>query len=279
MKLLLVLAFACLHFTSVVHAKEHLKQMHYIESNSWVFGASVGYGILSNPLHGSDKLALFILPDIRFYGENFSFENLNISYALLEKPSIVIELVSTQNEDGLYFPGKAREGYAAFTGAPPSATLDLYEDELMPVIPTHRSMSYLAGLETRYYGWLNVYASWKKDVSNVHHGSEARVRAIKQTQLANTQLSLEAAAIYKSKRLAHYYYHTSAHDTSNSQLTYNPQAAINYLLKLNVAYPLNENYSLVAFVQKKWLAKEISDSPSVTDSSSYGFFIGVKYVF
>jgi len=278
MKLLLASALALLHLLSIVHAKEHAEQAHYIPSNSWILGTSIGYGELSNPLYSSDKLPLFILPDIRYYGEKFSFDNLNFSYALLEKPGMVIELISTQNEDGIYFPGKARKGYAALSGAHTGVTLDLFQAELAPVTPTHRSMSYLAGVETRFYGWLNLYASWQTDISNVHHGNEAKVRAIKQAHFANSQFSLEATVTYKSKRLSHYYYHTGQRDTSNSRLFYNPQAATNYLVKLNVAYPLNENFALVAFAQKKWLAKEITNSPSVIDRSPYGFFIGVKYV-
>gem|GEM_PF-900575 len=278
MKSFVVILFTLLNILSSAQAAERIMKEQYIDSNSWILGASIGYGKLSNPLVERDDIPLYILPDIRYYGNRLSLDNLNVSYSLLEKPGFVVELVGSQNQDGIFFPGDDRKGYAALAGHHPGSPLDLLGNEKKLIAPKHRSMSYLAGVEMRYYGWLNLFASWQSDVSNVHHGHETRIRAIKHAKLAGLQLSLEMTAVLKSKNLIDYYYSVDINESANFRNFYSAGSTTNYLLKVNFAYPLSKNFAFVGSVQNKWLGSEISDSPVVIDDSSNSFFVGIKYV-
>jgi outer membrane protein len=260
-------------------AEEEARQ--YAETHSWVIAASVGIGKLQNPLTEQDDIPLYVLPDIRYYSEKFSIENLGLSYAILEKKGIVIELLGEQNFDGLYFPGEHRTGYSALAGAHPAKPWDLLATSPVkpePLAPSHRSMSYLAGIEVRKYGWLDTFFSVQKDVSNVHQGYEAKLRLIKPFRLGKWQMSSEASAIYKSGKLANYYYGISEKDTFNTALYYQAAATVNYYLAFNLAYSITERLAMVASVQQLFIKGDIAKSPVVSNESPFGFFLGVKYV-
>lgn len=252
----------------------------YIESNSWVLGAAFGYGKLENPLVDRDDIPLYVLPDIRYYGERLTIDNLDFSYALAEKKGLVIELLGSQNIDGVYFPGEHRKGYGAIVGAHPARPIDLLEPEpsKKPLSPSHRSMSYLMGLELRHYAWLDTYFSWQTDVSKVHHGNEANLKFIKHFPLEKFNITLEGNATYKSAKLVNYYYGVGIQDIINSLKFYSASSTINYHIGITAAYPISENLAIIASLKQQWLGDEIVKSPVVHDESPQSYFLGVKYV-
>ncbi|MFY8274574.1 MipA/OmpV family protein [Pseudoalteromonas sp. SSDWG2] len=250
----------------------------YQPSNSWVLGAAFGYGKLASPLKGRQEIPLYILPDVRYYGERFSLDNLNASYALIEKKGWVVELIGSQNFDGVYFPGKHRQEYGAFAGSFSGSFYDLLTPR--PAAPAHRSMSYLGGVETRFYDsqWVNVYISWQKDVSNVHHGSETKLRLLKNISLQPFQVSLEGRLTYKSDALSRYYFSVREGDIVSGDHHYQASATLDWLLGVNVAYPMSEQLAAVASFQQQWFGGGVNDSPLLRTTAPYSFFVGIKYV-
>ncbi|WP_462156859.1 MipA/OmpV family protein [Pseudoalteromonas sp. GB56] len=260
------------------HASE--EDYVYVDSNSWVIGAAFGYGKLASPLKNREGIPLYVLPDIRYYGERLSIDNLNVSYALLEKKGWVVELVGSQNIDGIYFPGKHRREYGALTGSFPGMVLDLFDTPTVPTRPSHRSMSYLAGIEARYYNsrWANIYVSWQSDVSNVHHGNEAKIRVLKYLELQSLKFSFEARLTHKSERLSDYYYGVKYSDVVESDLDFTARANTDFLLGVNIAYPVTENLAAITSFHQQWLGSGVNNSPLLRTTAPYSFFVGLKYV-
>lgn len=275
-----VLAVFSLLVLFVTDAKANANaEGRYFETGTWYFGLSAGSGIMQNPLHDQEDIPLTILPDIRYYGEKFSIENLSLGYALLEKPNFVIELIGEQNQDGTYFPGRLRSEYAAFVGPHHASPLDLWGRQREPEEPNPRSMSYMSGIELRYYNWINTFITLATDVSNLHNGNAIRVEIQKDFSLGNFKLSSAVSLIHKDKNLIDYYYSFDERDTLVSDNFYFANSATNYLLQLNVAYPITPHFAFVAAYNKTFLDKTISDSPIVVRKHITGSFIGVKYAF
>lgn len=251
----------------------------YFDVGTWYFGVSAGYGEMENPLYEQGDIPLIILPDVRYYGEKLSIENLSISYALLEKPNFVLELIGEQNQDGTYFPGSLRQEYAAFIGPHHGVPLDLWPTEREPQEPSARSMSYMSGIELRYYNWVNTFITLATDVSNVHKGNAFRVEIQKDFSIANITLSSAVSVIHKDKQLIDYYYSFDERDTDFPNEFYFAGSATNFLFQLNAAYPLSANFAVVAAYNKTWLDDTITNSPIVIRDHMSASFLGVKYAF
>lgn len=251
----------------------------YFDVGTWYFGVSAGYGEMENPLYEQKDIPLIILPDVRYYGEKLSIENLSISYALFEKPDFVLELIGEQNQDGTYFPGSLRKEYAAFIGPHHAMPLDLWPSEREPQEPSARSMSYMSGVEVRYYNWVNTFITLATDVSNVHQGHAFRVEIQKDFSIANIMFSSSVSLIHKDKQLIDYYYSFDERDTEFPAEFYEAGSATNYLFQLNAAYPLSANFALVAAYNKTWLDDTIANSPIVVRDHMSASFLGVKYAF
>ncbi len=281
MRFYVVLTLALLFLCSFcLHAQDELDD-RLVDSDRWFFGVALGYGQLENPLVKEKDIPLYILPDIRYYGERFAIENLDLSYALVEKKGFVLELIGSQNLDGLFFPGDHRDGYAAVAGIHPAKPWDLFDEPISepePVAPPHRSMSYMAGFELRYYSWIDAFISLQTDVSNVHHGEQLKVALQKNFQLAKLKVAVEANAQYKSKQLTRYYYNIDERDIANIDLYYIAEPAMNYQLQFNFAYPIAERWFAVASLRKLWIDSSLRQSPVIEQGQTVSYFIGVKYV-
>lgn len=251
----------------------------YFDVGTWYFGLSAGTGTMQNPLHEQEDIPLSILPDIRYYGEKLSIENLSVSYALLEKPNFVLEVIGEQNQDGTYFPGSLRSEYAAFVGPHHASPLDLWPNDREPEKPSPRSMSYMSGVELRYYNWVNAFITLATDVSNLHHGNALRLELQKDFSIANVQFSSSVSLIHKDKKLIDYYYSFDERDTNIPTDFYYAGAATNFFFQLNAAYPVTPHFAFVAAYNKTWLDDTIVNSPIVVRGQITATFLGVKYAF
>ncbi|SET78133.1 MipA/OmpV family protein [Thalassotalea agarivorans] len=263
---------------SQAHASAPVEKDRIVNVGEWMFGASLGVGAFANPLHYEEDIPLYILPDIRYYGEKFSLENLNLSYALIEKPNWVVEVIGQQNIDGIYFPGNGRRAIAAMSGSALVAPFGPDGDIVsIPQKPIHRSLSYLAGLEVRRYGTIDWLASIAHDISNVHHGYEVNLRAQYGFSLYNLLGEVEIGAVYKSDKLNNYYY--SVEHTIVAANLYQAAAGTNVNASITLSYPLAETWYLVSALKYEHLSSQITDSPMVQDDNTLAYFTGVKYIY
>lgn len=251
----------------------------YFDVNTWYLGVSVGIGAMENPLFEQKDIPLYVLPDIRFYGEKISIENLSVSYSLVEKKDFVFEIIGEQNQDGTFFPGSLRKSYAALIGPFQSSTLTLEPADEGPKTPSARSMSYMSGVELRYYNWLNTFVTLSSDISNVHGGNQLRIEFQKDFSIGQLQLSSSIKWSYKDKRLAGYYYSFDERDSINERDHYYANAATNAHFQINAAYPINQNLAIVAGLSRNWLDETVTNSPIVVKGKVSASFLGAKYVF
>ena len=246
----------------------------------WYLGVSLGGGQMQSPLHEQSDIPLSIVPDIRYYGERITIENLDVSFAIFEKKGFALELIGEQNQDGVYFPGNFRKEYGALIGPFNGSTLNLsqHQEELLET-PGPRSMSYMSGIELRYYNWINAFVSWTKDISDVHNGESIRIDLQKTFSIGKVFISVNLKTTFKDEKLVHYYYGFDQRDTLILQKYYAGSATTNQMLQANVAYPLTEELAIVAAYSRTWLGDSIKNSPVVTDGQIDSSFFGVKYVF
>jgi len=275
--------FALLVTTSV-RANDAVNTSQLVNAKEWQFGVTLGYGQLRQPVAKQENIKLFFIPDVRYYGENFSIENLNVSYALVEQPNLVIELVGKQNFDGIYFPGDHRDAFAAvaasgtFIRQPMFSSKDLQQAiDAEEVMPQHRSMSYMAGAELRRYGTLDFFVSTLFDVSNVHHGYEIDFSVRFQQQFSSISSDIEVGYIHKSDKMSNYYYGVehAKYDQNNHTLS----SSNNFYLQYTTAYPLAENWFALAVIKKQWLDSDIRRSPVIDQSNILSYFVGIKYMY
>lgn len=282
-KLITALVLLCLANAISVCANEQNDANGYLfNSNQWHFATAIGYGQYANPLNQGNDLAVYVLPDIRYFGERVSIDNLTLAYSLYEKPNWVVELSTKQNLDGLYFPGKHRNTYAALNGVHPGRPWELNKEPVnysVPVSPTHRSLSYLAGVEVRYYGALNVQASWHQDISNVHHGSEALLNLTKSIQMPDYLIEFGVFLNFKSSKLSNYYYSPTEADLFGIPPDYTAGSGINRGVIVSYAKPISDSLALVASYSYTQFATSIANSPLLSSHSKHNYFAGVKYVF
>lgn len=251
-----------------------------VSVDQWVLGVSAGFGSISNPLRNSEDIPLYILPDIRYYGGNFSIENLNVSYSLYEHPDVVVELVGQQNLDGLAFPGKNRNVVGSL-GRPSIFSKDPrnQEVELPTLLLKHRSLSYMAGLEFRYYGDIDANMSITHDISNVHHGMEINASLHKTWYLDEIIVETKLGLVYKDADLTRYYYNAEYELHAFQEYNYVASDAVNYHVMFALTYPLQENWYLVSNIKNEWLDSAIHRSPIVTNDEVLTYFFGIKHLF
>jgi len=280
LSLIALIALLTMPFTNIQATNiSEIENSLYMPTGEWVFGVSFGYGKLLNPLNKQDDIPLYLLPDIRYYGEKFSIENLDISYNLYQRKNLIIEVIGQQNIDGLYFPGENRSFVASLTGIP-SFGQQIEDDIVEPELPEpdKRSLSYMAGVELRYYSDVNFLLSTTTDVSNVHNGQEVKASLHKSFNLQSLVVELETGVTFKSKDLTHYYYNTELPTGVFEENIYETESALNYHLKVDLTYIYNKNWYLVSTFKSEWLDDTIYNSPVVVKDKVQSFFVGVKYV-
>ena len=266
------------------YADETVNTSQLVESNEWQLGVTLGYGQLEQPVAHSDNIELFIIPDIRYYGENFSVENLDVSYALVQQPNIVVELVSKQNFDGIYFSGDHRDAFASFAASgtfirQPGSTKKQEQDPAAEenILPQHKSLSYMAGTEFRRYGKINYFLTTLVDVSNVHNGYELNFNLHYQYKFEKINGNFEVGIIHKSDKMSNYYYGVDYAQFEKNN--YKLGSSNNYYLQYTTAYSLSEHWYALAVVKQQWLDSNIGRSPIITRSNILSYFVGIKYIY
>lgn len=260
-----------------------------IDVNSWLLGASLGYGEITSHLTDEDDIGLYVLPDIRYYGEKFYFENSTLGYSLAETPRYSVELLGRVNLDGLVFPEKYRNVIAAFASQLSSRNFlgdlgpQLPQTEEEPVLyPQEKQLSYMVGAVARWYlPYSHLSWSVTKDVTAGHYGIESQLSSVSYFQLAQVSLELQLALNYKSQRLTNYYYGVdeSALPTGFDYLQYKPDAALNWHAQIQMAYPISESWFLVTSLRYEAWHSEITQSPIVKQDASLAYFSGIKWVY
>jgi outer membrane protein len=133
-----------------------------------------------------------------------------------------------------------------------------------------RKTTYLVGPE-----WLFTVGSVAGQVSALyeatgrHKGYEVRAAVAAPLVQTTSSLVLSAGFTWKSSQLVDYYY--------GVDVLYEPRAALSPFIKLGFSRPIDDRWSINAFVHHEFLGSAIADSPIVAEDSVTTAFAGVVF--
>lgn len=281
-KLLLIAAL----FSAMASADE---QSIYAAQSGWQFGLSTGYGKIDNPVHNSDDIPLYVIPNIEaFYGD-FAFTNFELSWTPLSYDHHQLSFVAKMNRDGLYFIDSLASSSvlaslttSALPGAPrpPSAQTQPNARKRVGNIQNigERELSFLGGAQY-LFDWQQwrVSASVFSELTHYYHGQQAEL-ALSRYQQWNKHLVVASVQMqYQSNELTKYYYGSQRPELAAGFSYYQPQHAFNTSVQLTYQYQLDEKWRIISDIKWQTLDDEIADSPLVSKQHLLSYYAGVAW--
>ena len=277
--LLLWLGTAAASPSARADAAEDCDGSDCVTVGDWEFGLSIGYGERSNPLHDGERIPLWLIPRVRYYGERFFLENLELGYTLLDRPALMVNVIATPGYDRMYF---ARwdpnnifidlQGNAVTPGAG-VARIDLAGLD-------KRRLAYLAGVE---FSGGTDHIEWQlqllNDVSGVHDGSELRVASSLMGGEGDWRVGAGLGLTWKSAALVDYYYGIRPHEVTDGRSEYDGRASWNPFVKFSLSKRINDAWQWRLHWHYEWLGNGITDSPIVEQGHVSTLFFGGDYHF
>ena len=73
------------------------------EVGEWNFSVSLGAGVYTNPLNGTNNTPLILIPKISYYGDKVFFENNTLGYTFFNNEHLVVSAVTQLNHEKAHF--------------------------------------------------------------------------------------------------------------------------------------------------------------------------------
>lgn len=276
-----------------------------IKKSQWDLALAVGLGVKSNPMVKTDDYPLIVLPSIKYYGDNFYFDNGDFGYTLADEAHYSVSLLSRINDEYAHFvnwhPSNILAGVITeaneepVDGVPPAGGDD--EDnpddpvtdpgpttppKLSPQELAKRRISWDAGLQFHYY--FTSYARLRlrvlQDISGEHQGQSFNLKWSNDHLVGSGWLlSYSIGFDWLSDELTNYYYGVSERDKVAQESYYQTHSAFQPFARVGARYRINENWNFVSHLYYQKLATTIEQSPLVDESYWVASFVGVNYVF
>jgi len=288
-----------------------VSQSGCVAVGEWDIAIGVGGGLRGNPLIDGNDLPLFILPQIRYYGERFFFDTDTAGFTFYEDAGHFINGVATVGFEQLYFSTRSVgdliiEPGPISRGGQQTLALDEYKlDEndfyagidageadgkgeaktdintLIDIDQLHkRGTAGLMGLEYGLFrGAWELNLQMLSDVTSVHHGQEVRAAVARFIPVAQELFELTGGFSWQSSDLLNYYYGIDSSEVSDSRLTYYPSDGVSPFLRLDWRRRISSAWSWQATVHQRWLSKEISESPLLDENRVLMVYLGGLYHF
>ncbi|WP_185960731.1 MipA/OmpV family protein [Aliidiomarina halalkaliphila] len=268
-----------------------------VDTRTWHFKLSAGYGERSNPLHGAKNLPIYVIPDVYYYGDRFFLDNGTLGYSLRQRSRFELSAITKFNLERAYFASNltgfwlgnqvvSGSGDIGFTpppddsdptGSSGSSGLTLNIDDV-----ASRKWAVDAGIQLDSYPYQNLHLRIQvlTDITGVHNGQQANVRVATPLQGRFGLIELGAELHWKSDDLIDYYYGIGPRDQGVPPAYYYQGSSVwQPALTLSWHYPLAEKWSWVSSGRMQWLGSGMSDSPLVERRHVFTFFTGVQYRF
>lgn len=253
----------------------------------------VGIGMRSNPVLDSEDIPVFILPEIRYYGERFFFDTDTAGLALMDIRGHMLNAVGTIGFDQVYF--KSRnigtlyiDAGAAFGSSGKNTFAEASSGEESPppaqeidLARLHsRETAGLAGLEYAFYNqYWDLRLQLLQDITGVHEGQEVRAGLAHLFSLGGEAFEAAGGFSWQSEKLLQYYYGVEPTEVENPDLSYRANDGVSPFIRLDWRRPIANRWSWQATFHYRWLAPEIRRSPLVDESSIVTFHLGGVYHF
>lgn len=249
-------------------------------SGDFTFQVSAGYGLIENPLEARNDIDVYVLPEFSYYGERFYMENFVLGYSLHETPNLMIDLFGYFNQDGYFFELDGIEKITLSTVLGVSPTRLPIGRVVKDMKDIERQLSYMGGLNITYRSYQFDYNfSYAKDISNVHHGIEAKFAFRHTAVWSNWMLATSAVFTHKSAQINDYYYLLREQEVPFRFSEESLGSSLTAKLELLTSYRFNEHLSGNWLLQRTWFDAKLKTSHLVEDSHYWTTFIGLTYRF
>lgn len=265
----------------ILLASSAMAEPERIEINSLQLGLSVGVGGSQTPVTGSDNVFTPVIPHVRYYAENWYFDDFSLGYNLLDKPWLLVDAVTLFNQDGFYFELDGVSRFFIDPGLRDNPRPWRADDQpLAPSKPIKRNLSYMGGVAAiAPLKWATVTAGVFTDISGVHQGQELRLNARRRMYVGHGSVSIEVGLTYKSKDIIEYYYLPRADEFDYPLAPIELNSVVNRHIAIGGQYPLTSQLSLRGQLRYEWLDSGLSHSPVVDRNRLISGFIGLSYFF
>ncbi|HEV7606231.1 MAG TPA: MipA/OmpV family protein [Steroidobacteraceae bacterium] len=258
------------------------------EEKHWRLGIALGYGERTNPLIQSDDIPLLVDLDIAWFGERWFFDNGDLGFELLNRPSFTTNVVARVNSDRAFF-GKTNTRFVNFavtsggvklpitdplTGEPaPSATPAALK------VPD-RDYAIELGFETLMDGeWGHASLRAFHDVSGTHRGYEIAADYSYRWIRGRLSIAPSVGVAFKSARLNDYYWGVQRSEAGPTLLEYHADGGIGWEAGLRTSYYLTKNTRLAVSANYERLQDSVALSPLVERPYVLGYFAGIAWQF
>lgn len=260
----------------------------------WMVTLGAGIGLRTNPIINSEDIPLFLVPEVRYYGERFFFDTDTAGLTLMYRQSHMLNAVATIGFDQIYFKTRSIGNYFFETGAFGSSGNNAFADtasenegtapqQTVDLDDLHsRETAGLAGLEYAYYNqYWDLRVQLLQDVTGIHEGQEIRAGLAHLFSLAGEHFEAAAGFSWQSEKLIQYYYGINPGELEPryDYLIYKANDGVSPFFRLDWRRPISNRWSWQATFHYRWLSREISNSPLVDETSVVTFHLGGVYHF
>jgi outer membrane protein len=246
----------------------------------------LGYGRRSNPLIQSNDIPVVVDVDIAWFGERWFFDNGDLGFALLDRPSFTTNIVARVNSDRTFFSKTNTRGVTfAYLGG---GNLGAANDPLTgspvqaPVLvkPPRRNYAIEAGFETLLGGeWGQASLRAFHDVSGTHKGYELGADYSYRVTRGRLSLAPTVGVSYKSAAYNDYFWGVQSDEASFVLPEYHAKAGIGWEAGLRTTYYLTKSLRLAVSANYERLEHSVSMSPLVEQPYVFGYFAGLGWTF
>lgn len=115
------------------------------------------------------------------------------------------------------------------------------------------------------------------DLLNTHQGQELRL--VVSREFRGGFLTPRLGISWQSAELVDYYYGVSGNEATAVRPVYQPDSTVNYLAGVRIAYPLGEQWALIADAGCEIYGPGITKSPIVDADEQFAYLLGAIYRF
>jgi outer membrane protein len=256
------------------------------EEKNWRFGVALGYGQRTNPLIQSDDIPVLVDLDIAWFGERWFFDNFDLGFELVDRPSFTTNLVARVNSDRAFF-SKTNTKYINFSYLgggvigpavdPGSGSL---VDEPVKFKPPKRDYAIEAGFEMLMDGeWGMAALRAFHDVSGTHHGYEVSADYGYRWVRGRWSIAPSVGVSYKSAALSDYYWGVHEDEATFLLPAYEAEGGVGWEAGLRTSYYLTRNVRLAVSANYESLQHSVAMSPLVEEDHVLGYFAGAAWQF
>ncbi|MCZ8132687.1 MAG: MipA/OmpV family protein [Steroidobacteraceae bacterium] len=239
--------------------------------SAWRLGLALGAGERTNPLIESKRLPIAVDVDVAWFGERFFFDNGDLGFTVLDRPSGTLNLVARVNSDRVFF-GRTNTKFVnvSVTGASLPAPVELRVPE--------RSWAIEVGAEWLADGdWGALALAAHRDASGTHGGHSADAEYSYTFRGRRWSLEPGISAHYKSAALGDYYWGVRPGEASTALPPYTAGAGVNWEASLRASWYLSRHWRLAASAHYERLNAAVADSPLTKDRAVKSWFAGIAW--